>query len=118
VIALPASAPITVGLVQWGDPERIAPGDHNKLALKLGAKVDFEVFATENSNLSWRIEVNALYMRAVLLATLGRPADARDAFGRAIEFIDQKRPRANDADAADLGSFRVSIVQRAEALGE
>jgi tetratricopeptide (TPR) repeat protein len=74
--------------------------------------------AAENPNRSWRIGVNALYMRAVLLATLERPADARDAFGRAIEFIDQKRPRANDADAADLDSFRVSIVQRVAALGE
>jgi hypothetical protein len=57
-------------------------------------------------------------MRAVILATSGRPADARDAFGRAIEFIDQKRPQANDADAADLDAFRASIVQRAAALGE
>jgi hypothetical protein len=50
--------------------------------------------------------------------TAGRPADARDAFGRAIEFIDQKRPRANDADAADLDAFRASIVQRAAALSQ
>jgi tetratricopeptide (TPR) repeat protein len=74
--------------------------------------------AAENPNLSWRIGLNALYMRAVVLATAGRVPDAREAFARAVEFIDQKKPGADEADRADLDAFRASIVQRAAGLDQ
>jgi hypothetical protein len=71
--------------------------------------------ALSKPNLSWRIPLNSLYMRAVALDNDGKKTESREAFARAIAFLDSEKVKEkNAADVAAMEAIRADLRMRSE----
>ena len=71
--------------------------------------------ALANPNLSWRIPLNSLFMKATALNYLGKLQEYRDALDQAINFIDAEKVKPKNAnDVSAMEDFRADFVSRRE----
>ncbi|KAK8897798.1 hypothetical protein M9Y10_000026 [Tritrichomonas musculus] len=71
--------------------------------------------ALANPNLSWRIPLNSLFMKATALNYLGKLPEYRDALDKAINFIDEEKAKPkNAADIKAMDEIRADFVNRRE----
>jgi tetratricopeptide (TPR) repeat protein len=81
------------------------------------AASQFENMAAHSVGLSWRVRLNALFMRGAALHAGGKEADALAAFTQALAYIDGEREKPENAnDRANIADIRERIDERFRAL--
>ena len=66
-----------------------------------------------NENLSWRIPLNSLFMKAVALNLLVKDDEYQEAVRKAIEFLDKEKEKPKNAgDIKDMNEIRADLESR------
>ncbi|OHS94395.1 hypothetical protein TRFO_39425 [Tritrichomonas foetus] len=119
-----------VGYEQIPENERPPEGliDCHELLGELSLKqLNFEEAASQyktasdlalaNKNLSWRIPLNSLFMRGVVLNYWNKVSEYKDALDKAIEFLDTEKVNPkNSADVKDMEEIRADLVSRRDSI--